>query len=110
MTLLARRVSRLLVFSALFVAMGAVTAEAAKKKPRAGSVGKGKALSTQSARKVSRELIFDGTDVNGRYHSSGGAVAKVEQEKKMNSLIGLRGDFKDRLRDERERLKRQEGR
>lgn len=55
-----------------------------------------------------RELVFDGSTVSGQYHSAGEAVAKVEQEKKMNNLIGLRHDFKDRLTAEKERLKRGE--
>jgi hypothetical protein len=61
----------------------------------------------QSAR-LSRDIVFDGSNVNGQYHSAGEAVAKVEQEKKMNSLIGIRQDFKDRLSAERDRLKRGE--
>ena len=69
--------------------------------------GKGQTL-RPSGRKLSREVVFEGADVNGRYHLAGGAVAKVEQEKKMNTLIGLRGNYKDRLAEERERLKRGE--
>lgn len=80
--------------------------QTAPKKKTGQGAGRGKALKAQSGRKLSREFVFDGTDVNGRYHLSTGAVAKVEQEKKMISLIGLPGDFKDRLAEENERLKR----
>ncbi len=59
-----------------------------------------------SGTKLSREIVFDGSNVNGQYHSAGEAVAKVEQEKKMNRLIGIRSDYKDRMSAERERLKR----
>lgn len=54
---------------------------------------------------LSREVIFDGSMVNGRYHMAGEAVATVEDEKPLNDLIGLRRDFKDRLADEYSRLK-----
>jgi hypothetical protein len=53
---------------------------------------------------TSREIIFDGSSVNGRYHSAGEAVARVEAEKNLNELIGPRKNFRDRLAAERERL------
>lgn len=82
-------------------------AEAATKKTAAAKkeVNRGKALKAKSGRELRREFVFDGSDVYGRYHMASGAVAKVEQEKKMISLIGLRADYKDRLAEERERLK-----
>jgi hypothetical protein len=55
---------------------------------------------------LQREVVFDGSNVNGQYHSAGEAVAKVEQEKKMNDLIGMRRDYKDRMASEKERLQR----
>lgn len=91
-----------LVFGALVWVAGSVAQAAAKKE-----VETGKALKTPP-KNLSRELVFDGSSVNGRYHSAGEAVAKVEQEKKMNALIGLRSDYKDRLQAERERLKKGE--
>lgn len=69
------------------------------RKPRTESV--------RADKKLGREFVFDGSTVNGRYHSAGEAVAKVEQEKKLNNLVGLRRDFKDRLAAERDRLKQQ---
>ena len=73
------------------------------------TVGTGKkAKSTFGASEnLSRDVVFDGSTVNGRYHSAGEAVATVETEKKMNDLIGFRRDFKDRLVVERARLKGQ---
>lgn len=95
----------------------------AKKKSAKKSAAARKALATKkvAARKgkaagksaggggkqVGREFVFDGSTVSGRYHSAGEAVAKVEQEKKMNDLVGMRRDFKDRLAAERDRLKAQ---
>lgn len=58
-----------------------------------------------SSKPLQREVVFDGSTVSGQYHSAGEGVTKVEQEKKMNDLIGMRRDFKDRLVSERQRLK-----
>jgi hypothetical protein len=58
------------------------------------------------AKNMSRDVVFDGSTVNGRYHSAGEAVATVENEKKLNDLIGARKDFKDRLAVENARLKK----
>ena len=44
--------------------------------------------------------------IDGKYLAGGEMVTKVEQEKKLNQLIGLRRDFRDRLRVERENLSR----
>jgi len=67
----------------------------------------GKSAGGNGGKQVGREFVFDGSTVSGRYHSAGEAVAKVEQEKKMNDLVGMRRDFKDRLAAERDRLKAQ---
>jgi hypothetical protein len=64
-----------------------------------------KSAGISDSSKLSRDVVFDGSFVNGRYHSAGEAVAKVETEKEMVDLIGLRRDFKDRLSSERTRLK-----
>jgi hypothetical protein len=55
---------------------------------------------------VSRDLVFDGSPVNGRYHSAGEATAVVEEEKNLNQLIGARRDFRDRLAAESLRLEK----
>lgn len=56
--------------------------------------------------KLSRDVVFDGSVVNGKYLAAGEAVSTVESEKSLGNLIGLRADFKDRLAAERQRLKR----
>ena len=72
------------------------------------NAGTGKKLGPSSnGRPVSTDVVFDGSMVNGRYHTAGDAVATVETEKKMNELVGFRRDFKDRLVVERARLKGQ---
>ena len=76
----------------------------AKKSAKSKSVSKVKTQA--SAKNMSRDVVFDGSTVNGRYHSAGEAVATVENEKKLNDLIGARKDFKDRLAVENARLKK----
>jgi hypothetical protein len=72
------------------------------------SAGTGKKVSSSShGGPVSTDVVFDGSMINGRYHTAGEAVATVETEKKMNELVGFRRDFKDRLVVERARLKGQ---
>ena len=102
----------------VFTTMTAVShAEAKTKKkkpvaaaagPQMSNAGKGKKLSS-SSEPVSRDVVFDGSTVSGRYHSAGEAVTTVESEKKMNDLIGFRRDFKDRLTVQRAELKNGNG-
>lgn len=47
---------------------------------------------------LSTEVHFDGTDVNGRYQTAPEAVSTVEDEKLLEDLLGVREDFKDRLK------------
>ena len=77
--------------------------------PQMSGAGKGKKLSSSSDTPVSRDVVFDGSTVSGRYHSAGEAVTTVESEKKMNDLIGFRRDFKDRLTVQRAELKNGNG-
>lgn len=84
----------------------AKAAKAAKIEPSKESASRLRPSAGNS--RLQREVVFDGSTVSGQYHAAGEAVAKVEQEKKMNDLIGMRRDFKDRLAAERERLKRGE--
>ena len=44
------------------------------------------------------EFHFDGSTIHGRYQSGEEALARVENEKIMNDLLGIRKDFKDRLK------------
>lgn len=65
----------------------------------------GKTGPSKSKGKLSRDVVFDGSVVNGKYLASGEAVSTVENEKKLNNLIGMRADFKDRLEDQRAQLR-----
>lgn len=53
---------------------------------------------TSSNQKLSTEIQFDGSTLFGRYLYSDEAIATVEDEKNMGRLIGIRMDFKDRLK------------
>ena len=48
--------------------------------------------------KKSTEVNFDDVLVQGKYHFSDEAVTTVEQDKILDALLGVRTDFKDRLR------------
>ncbi len=43
-------------------------------------------------------MNFEDLLVNGQYHFSDEAVTTVEEDKVLNSLIGIRTDFKDRMK------------
>ena len=46
---------------------------------------------------------FEDLLVQGKYHFSDEAVTTVEEDKVLDSLIGVRADFKDRLEKSAER-------
>ncbi len=71
----------------------------------AQSVGAKEKTGPTTKGKLSRDVVFDGSVVNGKYLASGEAVSTVENEKKLNNLIGMRADFKDRLDDQRAQLR-----
>lgn len=48
--------------------------------------------------KKNRELSFDDLLVQGKYQMAREAVVTVEEDKALNSLLGLRKDFKDRIK------------
>ena len=51
-----------------------------------------------TAKKGSQEMNFEDLLVSGQYHFSDEAVTTVEEDKVLNSLIGVRSDFKDRMK------------
>lgn len=56
---------------------------------------------TADAKKVKSsqtDMSFEDLLVNGQYHFSDEAVTTVEENKVLNSLIGVRTDFKDRMK------------
>lgn len=45
-----------------------------------------------------QDMNFEDLLVSGQYHFSDEAVTTVEEDKVLNSLIGVRADFKDRMK------------
>lgn len=76
-----------------------------KNKKKKSSRGHAKSAKADKKDNLSRDMVFTGTDINGKYLSAGESVATVETEKNLNQLIGMRKDFRDRLAAEKERLK-----
>jgi hypothetical protein len=52
---------------------------------------------------LSTDLRFNEMDVKGKYQYADEALALVEDEKGLDDLLGLRSDFRDRLKRETKR-------
>lgn len=85
---------------ALAMLMFSVSAHATQTAdPVANALVTPKVISTGEATQHS----FDDLLVQGKYHFSDEAVTTVEDDKVLDSLIGVRTDFKDRLEQSAER-------
>lgn len=51
----------------------------------------------------STDISFEDLLVKGKYHFSDEAVVTVEQDKVLDALLGIRKDFKDRMKRSAER-------
>jgi hypothetical protein len=80
-----------LIFLSLLFVSGIATAAPAKKAAEAASALPKKADTSTSH-------SFEDLLVQGKYHFSEEAVSTVEEDKVLDSLIGVRSDFKDRLK------------
>ena len=49
-------------------------------------------------KKKTTDVSFEDVLVNGKYHFSDEAVTTVENDKVLDALLGVRTDFKDRLK------------
>ncbi|MCO5114452.1 MAG: hypothetical protein M9899_09795 [Bdellovibrionaceae bacterium] len=49
-------------------------------------------------KKKSTEVSFDELLIQGQYHFSDEIVTTVEQDKVLDALLGLRKDFKDKMK------------
>lgn len=65
---------------------------------RAESDTKEAAVKDQAKKKKTTEVSFEDVLVQGKYHFSDEAVTTVEQDKVLDALLGVRTDFKDRLK------------
>ncbi len=57
-----------------------------------------KPASTSDQKKKSTDVSFEDVLVQGKYHFSDEAVTTVESEKVLDALLGVRTDFKDRMK------------
>ncbi len=62
-----------------------------------------KSVKTNSQAQLGTSFKFDGSSLRGKYQSSLGANATVENDKYMDDLLGGRKKFDDRIRDEKKR-------
>jgi hypothetical protein len=53
---------------------------------------------SEAAKKKTTDVSFDDVLVQGKYHFSDEAVTTVENDKVLDALLGVRTDFKDRLK------------
>lgn len=80
------------VCAQLAFAEDAVTQSEAKAAQSNGQKG------NQKDKKKTTEVSFEDVLVQGKYHFSDEAVTTVEQDKVLDALLGVRTDFKDRLK------------
>lgn len=52
----------------------------------------------KAAKKKSTDMSFDDVLVQGKFHFSDEAVTTVEDDKILDALLGVRTDFKDRIK------------
>jgi hypothetical protein len=82
----------LIAIGFLFVSSSAVSAPA----PKISNSSAEAANNKKSA--VSTSHNFEDLLVQGKYHFSDESVTTVEEDKVLDALIGVRSDFKDRLK------------
>ena len=58
-------------------------------------------------KKLSKDISFNGANVDGKYLSAGESIAEIEGDKDMGALIGIRKNFRDRSNLEIARLQAQ---
>jgi len=83
----------ILTIGICFALTSAVAADAA---PRAKKAQKS-ARPTKKADALSTDVKFEDSTLHGQYQTPDEALAKVENEKGLQDLLGVRKHFKDRL-------------
>jgi hypothetical protein len=66
--------------------------------PFAGAAPAAQAPVAKDKKSAQTDMNFEDLLVSGQYHFSDEAVTTVEEDKVLNSLIGIRADFKDRMK------------
>ncbi|MES2857419.1 MAG: hypothetical protein V4692_16225 [Bdellovibrionota bacterium] len=99
---------RTLLVLALSLSFVATAAEAKTVKKSAKTKAEKTVVSSPKP-KLSRNLSFSGSAVDGKYHSAGESIAQVESEKSLSMLMGIRKNFRDRIGADMRRLESGEG-
>ena len=60
-------------------------------------------MTKETAKRLSTSMRFSGSRVGGQYQVPGEATARVENEKPIEELLGLRTQFRDRMKQDEER-------
>ncbi len=60
-------------------------------------------MTKETAKRLSTQMSFSGSRVGGQYQVPGEATARVENEKPIEELLGLRTQFRDRMKQDEER-------
>lgn len=60
-------------------------------------------MSRETAKRLSTSMTFSGSRVGGQYQVPGEATARIENEKPIEELLGLRTQFRDRMKQDEER-------
>ncbi|MBX3018696.1 MAG: hypothetical protein KF767_12455 [Bdellovibrionaceae bacterium] len=64
----------------------------------AAPAAKGEGQAAPKGAKKTTEVSFEDVLVQGKYHFSDEAVTTVEEDKVLDSLLGVRKDFQDRIK------------
>ena len=86
-----------LLFITVFAVSHSVEAKTHTSKAKRAKSTSAKKLKSAKKAKLTKEAVFDGSVVHGKYQVAGGAVTAVENEKSLNGIVSGRRDFKDRL-------------
>lgn len=89
------------VYLVTLVAMVATSSvsKASTRQVRASS----QVMTKETAKRLSTDMRFSGARVGGQYQVPGEATARVENEKPIEELLGLRTQFRDRIKQDEER-------
>lgn len=93
----------LIVLGSLALAMVALNAEAGPKAPQKSVQKVSPQLKSQLQGRLSTKMAFTGAGVKGQYQVPAEATAQIESEKPLEELLGLRTEFRDRIKAESER-------
>lgn len=61
-------------------------------------------MSRETAKRLSTSMTFSGSRVGGQYQVPGEGTARIENEKPIEELLGLRTQFRDRMKQDEERM------